>query len=62
MIFMDESMDEFYFKRWEQMLILQKIEHKIQGGNNLCWFISKKNSTNEMLRSHFKVILHISLI
>jgi hypothetical protein len=30
MIFMDEKMDEIYFKCWQQMLFLQKIEKKKQ--------------------------------
>jgi hypothetical protein len=34
-------MNEFYFERWQQMLFLQIIEQKKQGGNNLCWFLSK---------------------
>jgi hypothetical protein len=28
MIFMDENMDEFYSKRWQQTLFLQIIEQK----------------------------------
>jgi hypothetical protein len=42
MIFMDEKMDEIYFKCWQQMLFLRKIEKKKQSWNNFCWFLSKK--------------------
>jgi len=41
MIFMDEKMDEFYSERWHKTLFLQIIEQKKQGGNNLCWCLSK---------------------
>jgi hypothetical protein len=41
---MDEK-DELYSKHWQLSLLLQKLEQKKEGGNNLCFFLSKQFNT-----------------
>jgi len=53
-------MDEFNFKCDQQMSFLWKIEQKTRSKQFVGFFQNK--STNEMFKSQFEAILHISLI
>jgi len=52
--------NELYFEHWQQMLFLRKIEQKETWWKQFMLVSLQNNSTHEMPKSHFKVILHIS--
>jgi uncharacterized alpha/beta hydrolase family protein len=58
---MDEKMDELYPKCCQQMLFCGKL-NKINKVETIYVGFFQNKSTNEMFKSQFKAILHISLI
>jgi hypothetical protein len=65
MIFMDENMDEFYSKRWQQTLFLQIIEQKKWGGKTYVSFFQKKFDTwiiQVTFQSHTSYFLNMKYI
>jgi hypothetical protein len=58
---MDEKKDELYYECYQQMLFLQKLNKRNKVKTIYVGFF-QNNLTNEIFKSHFKAILHISLI